>query len=232
MNKKPTAKGLFANPAKIGVFLLALLLFAPLAPAQESAQRTVEAVYPGLSSGLLRNAVLAELDDDTLLTAPGITINKAQIAEKTVDAQPPLRQQLESNLFFVLEQVALRQALINAAKEAGFAVSQDAQDLAIQQLFAHMTKDISVSEKEVQAFYDSNRQMIGGAPFEAVQEAITRHLTQERTQEVAAKFVERLEHSINATINQNWLKEQAGKAMDNPVDKARRSGRATLVEFG
>jgi thioredoxin 1 len=232
LNKKSKAKGLFANPAKIGAFLLALLLLAPLAPAQESAPKTVEEAYPGLSSGLLRGAKLADLDADTLLVAPGIKINKAHIAEKTVDVPPPLSQQLENNLFFVLEQVALRQALINAAKEAGIAVIPDAQDLSIQQLFARMTQNVAVSEKEVQSFYDSHMQMMGGAPFEAVREAITRHLAQERSQEVAAKFVDGLEHSINATVNQDWLKEQSAKALDNPVDKARRSGRVTLVEFG
>jgi thiol-disulfide isomerase/thioredoxin len=232
LKKNQTLKGLFANLGKIGIILLAVLLFAPAASAQKSAQNTVEAVYPGLSSGLLRGAGLAALDGDTLLTAPGIKIDKAQVAEKITDAPPAVRQQLDNNLFFVLEQAALRQALVNKAKDAGVSVIPGNEDQAIQQLFVQMTKDVSVSQEEAQSFYKNHEQMMGGAPFEAVEEAITRHLAQEKKQNIAAEFVDGLEQSINAIVNKDWVKEQAAKAMDNPVDKARRSGKATLVEFG
>jgi thioredoxin 1 len=33
-------------------------------------------------------------------------------------------------------------------------------------------------------------------------------------------------------VNESWLEQQAKVAMDNPVDKARASGKPTMVEFG
>jgi thiol-disulfide isomerase/thioredoxin len=38
--------------------------------------------------------------------------------------------------------------------------------------------------------------------------------------------------AVPLRINKTWIEKQSRLAMDNPADKARRSGKPTLIEFG
>ena len=193
---------------------------------------TVDDKYPGLASGVLGSAKLDALDEDTLLTADGLMINKTELME-TVNAQEPkLHRQLEKNLLFVLEQEVTRRVLVNEAERAGISNSSRDENQIIQELFERRSANVSVSEKELKAFYQANREMVGKAPFEQVKDGIRQYLLQDKKQQVVKSYISALTDSVHLRVNEGWVESQSRLSLDNPVDKARRSGKSTMVEFG
>ena len=214
---------------RMGLWLLFLLAIGTPRIADAA---TLAARYPGLSSGLLASAVLAPLDEDILLVAEGVTIKRSQLLEKIKKQNPKLRAQLEKNLIFLLEQEAVRGVLLQEARKAGIAVNGGDDNRVIQELFEHRTTEITVSEDEARVFYASNKDMVGGAPFEQVGDSIRHYLLQEKKQPAVSVYVDSLGSTVGLRINEKWVASQNRLALDNPVDKARRSGKPTLVEFG
>lgn len=193
---------------------------------------TVEARYPGVALGILKSAKLEPMADDTLLLADGLKISRSDIMEAVKDQEPKLRRQLEKNLLFVLEQEAVRWILLSAAQKAGIAVSGGNEKKAIQSLFEHQTRALSVSEDETRSFYEANQEMMGGAPFEQVADSIRQYLLQDKKQQAVSDYMDGLGDAMHLRINDHWVQAQSRLSMDNPVDKARRSGKPTMVEFG
>jgi len=210
-----------------------LLLFWLAAGAPQAVNAvTLDEQYPGLAMGLLKSAVLAPLDDDTLLIADGVTIKRSQLLEGIKNHEPKLRRQLEKNLVFVLEQEAVRRILLSAAQKAGIAVSGGDENKTIQSLFENQTRALSVSEDEARSFYKANREMMSGAPFDQVADSIRQYLLQDKKQQVVSDYMDGLGDAMHLRINDRWVQAQSRLSVDNPVEKARRSGKPTMVEFG
>lgn len=58
------------------------------------------------------------------------------------------------------------------------------------------------------------------------------YLLQEKKQQVFSSYLSALTTSLQLSINAEWVAEQHTLALDNPVDRARRSNKPTMVEFG
>jgi thioredoxin 1 len=217
--------------AKRWMGLMLLFLLAVSGPRAVAAA-TLEGDHPGLATGMLKSAVLAPLDKDTLLIADGVTIKEPQLLAGIQNQEPKLRTQLEKNLFFLLEQEATRQILIDEARKTGIIVNDPDDSRPIQTLLERQTGSLSVSDDEARAFYEANREMVGNAAFEQVNASIRQYLLQDKKQQAVAGYIAGLGRSRNIQINQPWVQTQSRIAVDNPVDKARHSGKPTMVEFG
>jgi thiol-disulfide isomerase/thioredoxin len=193
---------------------------------------TLEARYPGLTTGFLRSAVLAPLADDTLLEADGLVLTQPQLQAGIQEHEPKLQAQLQQNQLFVLEQEATRRILLQEARKGGIPATEGDDDRAIQALFQSRAKSLTVSESEARVFYAANKEMVGGAPFEQVADGIRQYLLQEKQQQAVSAFIEGLGDSVDLRINQKWVATQNRLAADNPLEQARRSGKPTLAEFG
>ena len=93
-------------------------------------------------------------------------------------------------------------------------------------------RDVQVSDEEAKTFYEANKAMVGGLPFEQVKEAIKQVLVQQKRQDAFASYLQGLGGKTDIRVNREWVKAQHALAKDNPVDKARMSGKPTMVEFG
>lgn len=216
--------------------LLGLLLFPPRAGAEETPNPAALAVlsdaFPSLSSGALAKAKLAELPEGVLLQA-GVTEIKAAALDEAVAAAPEnVREQLGKNRFFLLENIASERLLEQAAKQAG--KLQDGADAqkAIQAFFAELVAKAEVSDEEAKDFHAKNKDMVGGMPYEQVASQIKPYLLQQKQQELVETFIRTLGERMEIRVSRAWTEEQARLAMDNPVDKARASGKASMVDFG
>lgn len=217
----------------VGVWLFALMLLCVSVGASwASDSPTVEQKYPHLATGMLQFAELAPLEENTLLVAGDVSISQMEIMNAVKEQAPPLRQQLEKNLFFVLEQEAVQRVLLNEAKKKGISAAGGDDEGAIQALFESVTAEVKVSDEEAQSFYGSHKEMVGGAPFEQVKEGIRQYLLQDKRQEAVDAYLESLTKTVPMRVNEKWVEAQNKTAMDNPVDQARRSGKPTMVEFG
>lgn len=222
------------------VFITVLLITAVLlplflvrsAPASSEPLMTVEEKYPGFATGVLKSAELKEMPAGIIMQAENLKISESQLREKMTGADPKIREQLDKNLFFLLEQEATMKILVYEARKA----VQDAQNLsdseAVKTHLDRISQQASVSEGEVKAFYDANREMIGGMPFEQVQDSIHEFLLQQKKSETVDGYIAELGTRNSIQVNHTWTATQYRKALENPVDRARMSGKPTMVEFG
>jgi thioredoxin 1 len=197
---------------------------------------TVERSCPGLSSGPLRAAHLAHLPKGVVLHSKSLQITQQQVTAEIQKAPERVRQQLGQNAFFVLEQLATRRLLLGEARV--WAAKQnperkgESEDALIRRYLQTLADRVSVGDEELRAFYSQNKELVGGAPFESVRDDLKRYLLGEKQQAAVEAHIHRLAERAAAEVDEVWTKQHCRLAMDNPVDKARRSGRATLVDFG
>ncbi|UCG47529.1 MAG: thioredoxin fold domain-containing protein [Phycisphaerales bacterium] len=220
-----------------------VILFAPalsLGSAKEKDAadgKTIAALYPDLTSGALTFARTAKLPEGVLLRCGEVEVKAADI-DKFIQAQSEqMREEFRKNAFFLVEQQATVKLVVQLAKKTlaagdpnldGKADGQIIQDY----LEKHVLKDVRVSDAEAEKFYNENKAMFGGASLAQVREQLKRYLLGEKNQQVVSAHIRELGKKMDIRVAGAWLKRQAVLAKDNPVDKARGSGKPSLVDFG
>lgn len=188
--------------------------------------------YPALTEGMLRHARLVELSPGLLLHADGVLITKAEVEEQIKQAPQQLREQLQKNAFLLLEQKATGDLLGTLARKDTDNPAGLGEQKLIQQYFQKLTRAISVTDSEVKKFYDENRELVGNAPLGQVQDRIRQHLRQQKQQQAVEAHIKGLGKEMTIAVSAAWVKEQAPRVLDNPVDKARGNSTPTFVNFG
>ncbi len=196
----------------------------------------VKDAYPGLASGALMCAKLADLPGGTLVKSEGLSLAEKDVSEKIAGAPKEMQEQLKKNAFFLLENIAAEKLLLVAARaqasKAGKDVSSAGDREVIQGYLKGFADDIKATEKEVAEFYESNKDMCGGASLDQIKPQLEQYVRQQKQQEAINKHVETLGERIPVQVSAAWVRQQAALARDNPVDKARQSGKPTMVDFG
>lgn len=213
----------------VGAFFLLVCFTLSTAAANTS---TVEKTYPGLAEGVLKSAWLDKLGSGKLLSGDGFEILLTWADETISQIPTEMRKEAAGSLFFLLEQEVTRQVILRDAKNAGVPIKDLTEDQVIQSYLSQKVAGITVTDGEAQSFYDANQEMVGGLPFDQVKESIHAYLVQQKQQEAVFHYVKNLENLKNIRINAEWVKKQNVLERDNPVDRARRSGKPSMVEFG
>lgn len=227
-----TGKTRIRIPAGMAFLSLLMVIIAAGSLPPSIGAATLETDLPGITGGILRFAELTPMESDVVLQSEDIRIRLSEILNAVRRQEPKIRAQLEKNLLYVVEAEATRRILLHEAQKAGIVVGKGNDDGAIQALFQRKVEDVAVSEAEIASFYAANKEMVGNAPLDQVQDGIRQYLLQEKTQEAISEYIEELAASVRLQINEEWAKEQIRLALDNPVEHARRSGKPTMVEFG
>ena len=224
------------------VLLLGLVACLPLAADNETiepaAPLTVDEVYLGLSMGPLRAAQLVDLPEELVLRAGEVTIGSAQIAaeiEKAVE-ELQIHAQLQENAFFVLESLATEALLLQEARAWAESIALDTTketaDSLIQIYLESLAAEVTVSDEELRAWFEASKEMFGGATYDQVAEILKLFLISEKRNQVVKAHMDSLSERTVVEVDAAWVEAQAASALDNPVDKARRSGKPTVVDFG
>lgn len=193
---------------------------------------TVDTRFPGLASGILKSARVTDLPAAVLLKTDGIEINVMELDRMLQQAQPELRPQLEKNRFYLLEQEAARRVIVREARATPGMPANLSDTEAVQRLFNQVAGKATVSEAEVRAFYDANKQLVGGEPYNVVADTIRQVLLDNKKEAAIQDYISALEKRLTMQVNGEWVKSQYATARDNPVDRARTSGKPSLIEFG
>jgi thiol-disulfide isomerase/thioredoxin len=223
----------------LSVVIAAVLLSGSSVWAEEKAEKpsqTVQEVYPGLTSGALSMATLTDLPEGILLKAGNVEMTSESIST-IIDSQPEQsREELKKNAFFILEQEAAGKILLELAKKAvsqPMAETPNEDNAIIQQFFEQeVFKKIEVTDQELKTFYENNKEMCGGATLEQVGESLKEYLISQKKQEMASGYIQKLGTQMPIQVSRDWVAKQAVLAFDNPVDKARKSQKPSLVDFG
>jgi thiol-disulfide isomerase/thioredoxin len=218
-------------------YILASLMLIPLVYAfLASGLITADSKYPGLFNGSLKLSIPDSLPVGELLIAGEIKITQSMLDSEIKKASASLQPQLKDNLFFLLESVAVDRLITAEVRDWAVSKKIDTKNMkdqdVIKKYVEELTANITVSADEVKKAYDSDPEVYGGAKFSDAEPYIKSQLIDEKKQEVVENHVNNLGKRIVIKINDDWAKAQYPKAIDNLVDKARHSGKPSLVDFG
>jgi thiol-disulfide isomerase/thioredoxin len=213
------------------LFFLCACFSSTLAQTAVPEGGTVEKVYPGLSTGILKTALLVPLKNGLIMSSEDMEMKESRLEMLVAEADPAIREELRKNLFFLLEQKSAELLLLREAKKRAQDKKAPDQEM-IQAYLQEKFSTLKVSEEEIRYFYDENKDSMSGMPLDTVKETIRDYLIQQKKQEMVVNHIEELGRAKPIRLNADWVKKQSVLALDNPVDKARRSDKATIVEFG
>ena len=202
----------------------------PVTTALSAGALTVGEAYPDFSEGILESAKLEKMDKSLILKTNGFEIRDSFVKEIFGQVAPEIRKELEKNMLFLLDQEAMEELITQDAKSMGIATEPPDEQM-FQTYIDRVTKGATVSEKAAKTFYDENKEMVGGMPFDQVKEAIQGLLLQQKKQDTLQAHIQGLAKKAQMRINEDWVKEQIKLARDNPLDRARLSGKPTMVQF-
>jgi len=94
-----------------------------------------------------------------------------------------------------------------------------------------LTKDVAVTDEDVETFYKENESVFCGTPLESVRKQIVSYVLQDKQQRFVDQYLETLGQRMEIVVSDSWTKQQAANAKDNPLDKARATGKPTLAIF-
>jgi thiol-disulfide isomerase/thioredoxin len=227
-------------PAIIAVFGLSALRVQAWEPAAPKAQvekkpALVSDVYPSLASSSLTYARLSDLPAGVLLKSQSLTLTDKDVAEQIAKAPPEMQAQLQKNAFFMLENLATRHFLTLQAKsknpEPKDAASSDEGEL-VQRYLGELVASVQVSDVEVASFYMENKEACGEATLDQVKDQLRQLVLKQKQQNLVDEHVRTRGQHMSLEVSAAWTKEQSVLARDNPVDKARFSGKPSLIDFG
>ncbi len=202
----------------------------PITTALSAGTLTMGEAYPDFSEGILESAKLEKMDKSLLLKTNGFEIRDSFFKEIFGQVAPEIRKELEKNMLFLLDQEAMEKLITQDAKSMGIETEPPNEQM-FQTYIDRVTLGATVSEKAAKTFYDENKEMVGGMPFDQVKEAIQGLLFQQEKQATLQAHIQGLAKKGQMRINQDWVKKQIKLARDNPLDRARLSGKPTMVQF-
>lgn len=215
--------------------MAAMAVAAAAVASAASASPVVHETYPGLASAGLSYAVLEDLPEGVLLRSGAVEITKGMLQEEIAKAPEKTREQLAKNAFFLLEQMGTRRILLELARqkapELGLDAAAPEQEL-LGGYMQHLFGALEVTDQEVADFYEQNKDMCGGATLDQIKDQLRQYVTQQKQQEAAEERLRTLGRDVKIAVSSSWAQEQSVLAKDNPVDKARASGKPSLVDFG
>jgi thiol-disulfide isomerase/thioredoxin len=220
------------SPKTLLFFIVFSLIFIKNSYVEVQAQtgRMVEDVYPGLSSGALKAATLDKLPKGILLSAGDLIIKESEITKLISQSEPTIRKQLTQYAFFLLENITTKRMLLQEASREG--LKKDNEDQAIMNLLSEKIKIAAVSEEELIDFHNQNKAMLENASLKEIREMLRDYLTQQKREEAIQQYIQTLGKRTSIRVNEEWAKKHCSPALNNQVDRARRSGKPTMVEFG
>lgn len=216
------------------VFLVLSFSLCGSVSAQTSA-KTVGALYPGLSSGALASAEVSALPAGTIFRSGEMVLTQKDLDAEIRKSPQNIWPQLKRNLFFVLEKRATSDLLVAEARAWAEESKRDfgmSETSLVRSYLETISSKASISEDEMKAFYEENKSMMGDTAFDQIKSQIREFLLEQKRKDMVTAHLNTIGTRFNIQIDEKWLSKQYEAAMDNPVDRARKSGRPTFVDFG
>ena len=227
------------------VCLFPLVLIVPLQGAEPNStskpsptpeSRVVKDQYPNIEMGFLNDAVVSDLPEGVLLKADNLVIDNKELNQTIADADEKVRSGLKKYASLVLEQISIPKLLVIEIKQEaaknGREITEKDDNKIIQNYLPALAKTVTVSDAEILEFYNTNKDSFSGATLAQVKPQIQQYLTRQNLQKLINERVRTIGRRMKIEISASWLKVQAALEKDNPVNKARDSGKPTMVDFG
>jgi len=203
-------------------------------PAAGQTQDTLDAQYPGLSSGSLRMGRLAQLPDGVVLRAGELSVPRADLdAEIERQAKGGAGDEVRRYPFFVLENMAVEALLLQEARAWAEEQGREAQGEGLIDTYVQSMADaITVTDAEVRAFYDENPEMFDGAAYAQVVGELRPYVLYDKRRQAVADHIATLSERHALELDGQFVAEAAARENSNAVAVARRAGMPAVVDFG
>jgi thiol-disulfide isomerase/thioredoxin len=228
---KRVPREIFRSALTFQFLIIAAFLSPSAVSSSPSKNLTVEEAYPGLATGLLKLAKLSDLGKGEILKTQDVLIKESSLNEVQSKTEPSMQAQLAKYKFFLLEEHATNKILLQEAKKAGFKENEPEEEI-ISKYLDQKASSVTVTETELKQFYAQNKDSLGGLPFDQVRDTLEGYLIDEKKQRAIGAYILGLGRQIPIQVDAKWVEKQNLHVKDNPVDRARSSGKSTLVEFG
>lgn len=204
---------------------------------------------PGTVGGTPSQAVTKEFPPDTVLA----TVNGEDIAVQDVeDALKGLpaqyRSDYERQKHEFLEELITRKLLLQEARRSKIAETE-AYRTALGEHEAHpgheehvlidvlvrreVLDKVKVTDAELRSFYEERKVELRGEPsFENVKDLLRPSVEQQKRREAVESYVRCLRDKAAIVRNAEWIEKQKARAADNPLDRALKTKRPVVADFG
>jgi len=208
--------------------LAAITLF--IMPGQIQAAPVMSEAYPDFEAGILQYAHLVELEEGLLLKSENFEI-RGSFAEKMLSQLPQgLQAELKKNMLLLLNQEVLESIIRHDAASMGITIKR-MDDESLQPYVDRVTQGATITDQAAKKFYDENQAMVGGIPFSQLKDSIKEMLLQQKKQETLESRIMKVAKGCHMQLNRDWVRQKVAAARDNPLDRARMSGKPTLAQF-
>ncbi len=129
----------------------------------------------------------------------------------------------------IAETRAYREAIIQTPPP-----SEQQGDLLINVLLrTKILSSVEVTDDDVLRFYEEHKGELRGAPdFEEVKEYLRASVRQQEEYRAVEEYMTELRGKADITLNEEWIAAQEAAAAENPLDRALKTGRPVLADFG
>lgn len=183
------------------------------------------------------------LTDDVLAMVNNQKITK-QLLDSMLNVMPPeVKEYYKNDKIGFLEELIIRQLLIQEAKRQKIDQEKDykeyikqnpdkKEDIMVNLLLRKITSNVTVSENELKEFFDQYKDQLPNKDYESVKEQLRPMAIEEKQRQEIEKLINTLKAKAKIVRNEKWIKEEEAITLDNPLTKALKSGRPVLVDFG
>ncbi|MEO0117232.1 MAG: thioredoxin domain-containing protein [candidate division WOR-3 bacterium] len=180
----------------------------------------------------------AKMEKDVLALVGNGKITKEYLEEKYQSLPDEYKDMYKNDQEGFLEQLIIRELLFQEAARRGLTknledVSEEERkkDMAIELLIRELTEKIEIPEKELEDFYNAHQSEMGKS-YSEVKEEIRSYLKEQKQGEVITQYIDNLKEKVKVIRNEEWIKEQRRLKPPNPLDKALKSGKPTVLDLG
>lgn len=190
--------------------------------------------YPNLASGVLAHAELGALPEGRILQSGSLLLDASDLEKALEEIPQQVREDMRNNLFFLLEQKSTRELLLQEAlgKDSQETQTPADTDTRIREYLEKAIGAVEATDAEVATFYEENKDMCGGASLDRIKDDLRQYVISQKRQEAVDEHIRTMGKRRDIVLSSAWVESQAALARNNPVDKARSSGRPSLIDFG
>lgn len=170
-----------------------------------------------------------------------VVVNTVQISKRDFDAEwkqmpPEMQNVFKDDQEGFLENLILMEMLYQEAKLQGIVIAgndtREVKQQAVRQVVQKVADMVTVSDDEIQNFYEKMSEQVNGAKIADIRADIKNYLLTQKQDEAVEKFIEEMKIRTTIVKNEDWLKEQRRGSADNPFTKVVRNGRPTVLDLG
>ncbi len=175
-------------------------------------------------------AVALEPEPDYLVMVSGHKITEEYFDERAGKLMAEAQETVRKHPKGFLDQLVTEELLVAEAERRGMGNRDEkAADDLITALQRQVTSSVTVSDAEIEAYYNEHKAEMGGATLEQTKGGIGDFLKNQKKTKAMDDLISSLRASAQISWNKQWL---ARHTADDPLNRALATGRPVLADFG